>query len=156
MLAAATTSLFGKSSSLSAYTIHTTPTSTPSSSTLNLSSTPGQASRRKPLSVGLWKVLSGTHKTTGKDVSVWIFEKRTIDGVRGPQLKETVFETLRKEVRAGNSRSAIRRELTLVICIRTGTIFNQTTTPGSTANHRTTRRDPVRAHIRHRSHHWQP
>jgi SCY1-like protein 2 len=98
MLAAATTSLFGKSSSLSAYTIHTTPTSTPSSSTLNLASTQGQASRRKPLSVGLWKVLSGTHKTTGKDVSVWIFEKRVIDGVRSPQLKEIVLETLRKEV----------------------------------------------------------
>ena len=78
---------------------------------MNLSSTPGQASRRKPLSVGLWKVLSGTHKTTGKDVSVWIFEKRTIDGVRGPQLKETVFETLRKEVQAGNSSLAILYKL---------------------------------------------
>jgi SCY1-like protein 2 len=42
--------------------------------------------------------LSGTHKTTGKDVSVWIFEKRVIDGVRSQQLKETVLETLRKEV----------------------------------------------------------
>jgi hypothetical protein len=55
--------------------------------------------------VGLWKVLPATHKTTGKDVSVWVFEKRVLDGVKmdssgrsAGAAKDWVIEQLKKEV----------------------------------------------------------
>jgi SCY1-like protein 2 len=40
--------------------------------------------------------MSASHKTTGKDVSVWVFEKRVLDGLRSG--KEYVIEQLKKEV----------------------------------------------------------
>jgi SCY1-like protein 2 len=98
MLAVAS-NLFGKSSSLAAYNLHSAPS--PSSSSSNLPST---ASPRS-FNVGLWKVFGATHKTTSKEVSVWVFEKKIIDGVRmdgagrtTQQAKEWVLEQLRKEV----------------------------------------------------------
>lgn len=100
MLAVAS-NLFGKSSSLAAYTLHTaSPSATPSSSSSNLASTSG-SSAAKSFTVGLWKVVGATHKTTNKDVSVWIFEKRVLEGVRDARGKERVLEALRKEVRLG-------------------------------------------------------
>lgn len=54
--------------------------------------------------MGLWRVVGATHKTTGKDVSVWIFEKRALDGVKGSsgrgagEAKEWVIEQMKKEV----------------------------------------------------------
>ena len=108
MLAAAT-SLFGKSSSLSAYTLNSAAPS-PSSSSTNLPSNSSSAaqtgpSQSKPLNVGLWKVLGATHKTTGKDVSVWVFEKRILEAARGDstfrttaEAREYVMEQLKKEV----------------------------------------------------------
>ena len=108
MLAVAS-NLFGKSSSLSAYTLHTSAGSSPASSSANLPGT-AQTGSSKSVTVGLWKVLRATHKTTNKDVSVWIFEKKVLDGVRGEsrgmtalQAKEWVLEQLKKEVSAARA-----------------------------------------------------
>jgi hypothetical protein len=97
MLAVAS-GLFGKSSTLSAYTLHSsTPTASPSSSSTNLPSLAGSAS--KGFSVGLWRVVGATHKTTNKDVSVWVFEKKVLEGVRGAtQPREWALDQLKKEV----------------------------------------------------------
>jgi len=93
---AVASNLFGKSSSLSAYTLHTTLSPSPSSSSTNLPSTSAASSAStKALTIGLWKVVGATHKTTGKDVSVWVFEKRLLDGIKGS--KEWVLEQLKKE-----------------------------------------------------------
>lgn len=113
MLAVAS-NLFGKSSSLNAYTLHSaSSSSSPSASSSNLPSTAGSSSsalqngagKAKPFNVGLWRVLGATHKTTGKDVSVWVFEKKILDGIKGDssgrgagQSKEWVVEQLKKEV----------------------------------------------------------
>ena len=96
MLAVAS-NLFGKSSSLSAYTVHTAAPS-PASSSTNLASTSTAAT--KPFSVGLWRVIGATHKTTAKDVSVWVFEKKVLDGIKdgGGRGREWVLEQLKKEV----------------------------------------------------------
>jgi hypothetical protein len=106
------TSLFGKSSSLSAYTLHS-PSPSPASSSSHLPSSAGAGagsgvppgSHPKSFNVGLWKVLPATHKTTGKDVSVWVFEKRVLDGVKmdssgrsAGAAKDWVIEQLKKEV----------------------------------------------------------
>lgn len=96
-------SLFGKSSTLGAYTLHSVDPS-PSSSYANVhgvssgrsSPVPGKQ-RAAAFNVGLWKVVGATHKTTGKDVSVWVFEKRVLDGVRSG--RDWVIEQLKKEVR---------------------------------------------------------
>lgn len=100
-------SLFGKSSTLSAYTLHSTGPSPSSSSTAlpgigpsSGRSSPavpgGQQAHAKPFNAGLWKVLAATHKTTGKDVSVWVFEKKVLDGLRSG--RDYVVEQLKKEV----------------------------------------------------------
>jgi hypothetical protein len=153
MLAAATTSLFGgKSSSLSAYTIHSTPTSTPNTSTTNLPST-SSSSRRAPFQVGLWKVLSATHKTTGKDVSVWLFEKKIIEGIRSAQLKEVVLDTLKREVRRSITASDTITEADLYIL---GPIFVPLAASGLATDIRAARGIKIRTDIRHRSRHRQP
>lgn len=93
-------SLFGKSSTLSAYTLHSAAPS-PASSSTNLPGTgrssPAPGRHGKSFAVGLWKVVGATHKTTNKDVSVWVFEKRVLDGVRSG--RDWVVEQLKKEVR---------------------------------------------------------
>jgi hypothetical protein len=97
MLAVAS-NLFSKPTTLSAYTLHT-----PSSSSANLPSTSSSV-HAKPFNVGLWRVSGATHKTTGKDVSVWVFEKKVLDGIKGSngksavEGKEWVLERLKKEV----------------------------------------------------------
>lgn len=118
MLAVAS-NLFGKSSSLNAYTIHSADPS-PSSSSANLPSTAGASSSSsaqssgRTFNVGLWKVLGATHKTTGKDVSVWVFEKKILDGIKGDSAgrgaqfaKDWVVEHLKKEVSAVQDRSSL-------------------------------------------------
>jgi SCY1-like protein 2 len=91
-------SLFGKSSTLGAYTLHSAAPSPSSSSTHLPASGRSSPSRTRSFNVGLWKVVGATHKTTGKDVSVWVFEKRVLDGVRGG--REWVLEQLKKEAQA--------------------------------------------------------
>lgn len=103
MLAVAS-NLFGRSSSLSAYTLHASNPS-PNSSSTNLPSTSTSASpSAKSFNVGLWRVLGATHKTTGKDVSVWIFEKKMLDGIKGDgsgrtatASREWALEQIKKE-----------------------------------------------------------
>lgn len=99
MLAVAS-GLFGKSSTLSAYALHSsTPAASPASSSTNLPSTAANGAPSKGFNVGLWKVVGASHKTTNKDVSVWMFEKRMLDGVKGAsQTREWVVEQLKKEV----------------------------------------------------------
>ncbi|EJD53253.1 kinase-like protein [Auricularia subglabra TFB-10046 SS5] len=55
----------------------------------------------QPFSLGLWKVANAAHKTTGKRVSVWTFEKRSqeMDRLNGPA-KERVLEVLKAEASA--------------------------------------------------------
>lgn len=54
--------------------------------------------------MGLWRVVGATHKTTNKDVSVWMFDKRVVDGVKGSagrnagEAKEWVIDQMKKEV----------------------------------------------------------
>ncbi|KIR56109.1 SCY1 protein kinase [Cryptococcus gattii Ru294] len=105
---AAASNLFSKTSYLSAYTLNS-PTPSPSASAANLPSTsaPTPSSSisdcQKSFNVGLWKVTPATHKTTGKEVSVWIFEKRVLEGIKGGVGfggmggKEWVVEQLKKE-----------------------------------------------------------
>lgn len=96
---AAASSLFGKSSTLSAYTLKSTGPS-PNASSTNVA---GRASPApggpggKTFNVGLWKVIPATHKTTGKDVSVWVLEKRVLDGLRAGG-RDFAVEQLKKEV----------------------------------------------------------
>lgn len=50
--------------------------------------------------VGPWKVQPGSHKTTGKRVSVWSFDKRSPELEKmGPAGKERTLEVLKSEVR---------------------------------------------------------
>ncbi|WOO80983.1 Protein kinase domain-containing protein ppk32 [Vanrija pseudolonga] len=101
-------SLFGKSSTLSAYTLHSAGPSPSSSSTAlpgigpssgrSSPAVPGGPAHAKPFNAGLWKVLAATHKTTGKDVSVWVFEKKVLDGLRSG--RDYVVEQLKKEATA--------------------------------------------------------
>jgi hypothetical protein len=52
-----------------------------------------------PFKIGLWRVQSASHKTTGKRVSVWTFDKRGQDVDKlGPHSKERVVEILKSEV----------------------------------------------------------
>ncbi|WWC96791.1 hypothetical protein V866_003665 [Kwoniella sp. B9012] len=122
---AAASNLFTKSSYLSAYNVQASsssasagPSPNSSSSHLPLPSSPipgsssssstaaGTGAQVKSFNVGLWKVLGGSHKTTGKEVSVWIFEKRVLDGVKpsvsfgGMGGKDWVVEQLKKEASA--------------------------------------------------------
>lgn len=54
--------------------------------------------------MGLWRVVGATHKTTNKDVSVWMCEKKVLDGIKGAsQTREWAIEQLKKEVRTGLS-----------------------------------------------------
>ncbi|KAE8540149.1 hypothetical protein D1P53_004087 [Cryptococcus gattii VGV] len=105
---AAASNLFSKTSYLSAYTLNS-PTPSPSASATNLPSTSAPtpssliSDYQKSFNVGLWKVTPATHKTTGKEVSVWIFEKRVLEGIKGGVGfggmggKEWVVEQLKKE-----------------------------------------------------------
>ncbi|WWD18087.1 hypothetical protein CI109_102535 [Kwoniella shandongensis] len=111
---AVASNLFSKTSYLSAYNVHSTPSPSPSpsSSSTHLpnsngasssSSSTGVGGNTKPFNVGLWRVLPGTHKTTNKEVSIWIFEKKVLEGVKNGVLmegiggKEWVMEQLKKE-----------------------------------------------------------
>ncbi|WVO13150.1 hypothetical protein L204_100762 [Cryptococcus depauperatus] len=109
---AAASNLFNKSSYLSAYTVHSTPSPSPSSSSTNLpslsaslaiGSSSSSSGSDRAFNVGLWKILSATHKTTGKEVSVWIFEKKVLDGVKpsvqfgGVSGRDWVLQQLKKE-----------------------------------------------------------
>lgn len=99
---AAASSLFGKSSTLSAYTLKSSGPS-PNSSSTNVAGrqSPAPAAAGAPgaksFNVGLWKVIPATHKTTGKDVSVWVLEKRVLDGIRAGG-RDYAIEQLKKEV----------------------------------------------------------
>jgi SCY1-like protein 2 len=70
ILSAATTTLGylagAKSSALSAYVVHS-----------------GTSSEEKaePFRVGLWKVVRGRHRTTGRQVSIWTWDKRPGEAV---------------------------------------------------------------------------
>ncbi|WWC87998.1 uncharacterized protein L201_002900 [Kwoniella dendrophila CBS 6074] len=125
---AAASNLFNKSSYLSAYNINNSGSNSasPNSSSTHLpisssstapsspnpngsSSSLGPGSSAKSFNVGLWKVLSGSHKTTGKEISVWIFEKRILDSIKpsttyggsnGLNGREWVIEQLKKEASA--------------------------------------------------------
>lgn len=108
MFAAATsltTQIFSKPTSLSAYTLHSANgPSTSSSPAFGASSSSTASKASQGFAVGLWRVVGATHKTTGKDVSVWMFEKRVLDGVKGgsgrnaAEAKEWVVERMKKEV----------------------------------------------------------
>ncbi|KZV84068.1 kinase-like protein [Exidia glandulosa HHB12029] len=54
-----------------------------------------------PFHVGLWRVANAAHKTTGKRVSVWTFEKRSQEMDRlTPAAKERVVDVLKAEASA--------------------------------------------------------
>ena len=84
----------------------------PSSIISSRSGTPAQGSSSGPgalpapsntptFFVGPWKVQSGSHKTTNKRVSVWMFDKRNPELEKmGPAAKERTLEVLKSEVRA--------------------------------------------------------
>jgi SCY1-like protein 2 len=107
MFAAATsltTQIFSKPTSLSAYTLHSAAGPSSSSSPAFGASSSSTGQPPKGFVVGLWRVVGATHKTTGKDVSVWVFEKRALDGMRGNssrgagEAREWVTEQMKKEV----------------------------------------------------------
>ncbi|KIJ44257.1 hypothetical protein M422DRAFT_228299 [Sphaerobolus stellatus SS14] len=96
MLAVAS-SLFGRTNIAQSYVIGASAATTPSSS----SSTLPQASFTPTFHVGPWKVQCASHKTTGKRVSVWSFDKRSQELERvGPTARERVLEVLKAEAGA--------------------------------------------------------
>lgn len=100
--------LLAKPTSLSSYTLHSAGPSPAASPAIGSSSngTSAAAQTSKGFIVGLWRVVGATHKTTNKDVSVWMFDKRVLDGIKSDssgrpaaQAREWVVEQLKKEVR---------------------------------------------------------
>ena len=52
-----------------------------------------------PFQAGPWNIQAAQHKTNGKRVSVWTFEKRSAEMDRlGQQARDTVLEALKAEV----------------------------------------------------------
>lgn len=92
---AAATSLFGARSNISqAYTVVAPGQQLPPPANGLPAPPPAPA-----FHVGLWRVANAAHKTTGKRVSVWTFEKRSqeIDRLT-PPARERVLEVLKAEV----------------------------------------------------------
>lgn len=140
-------SLFGKSSTLGAYTLHSADPS-PSSSYANLHGVASGRSSPAPkrtssFNVGLWKVVGATHKTTNKDVSVWVFEKRVLDGVRNG--RDWVIEQLKKEVRQARADGRVQRS-----ALMEGDCAVALAAPRHFAHGRAAGGDTSRAHVRHR------
>ncbi|KAJ9096785.1 hypothetical protein QFC21_005056 [Naganishia friedmannii] len=92
-LAGAATAAAGKPSSLSAYTINTT-SDGGGSSTTGASVTVNQREDRG-FTVGLWKVLRATHKTTKRPVSIWTYDRRSSSSSSAGE--HQVVEALKKE-----------------------------------------------------------
>ena len=99
--------LLAKPTSLSSYSLHSAAPSPAGSPAIGSSSngTSVAGATSKGFVVGLWRVVGATHKTTSKDVSVWIFDKRVLDGIKGDSsgrsavnAREWVVEQLKKEV----------------------------------------------------------
>lgn len=77
------------------------------------------AAQRKPFGVGLWRILPASHKTTGKEVSVWVFEKKLLDGVKSDSsgrpaaaARDCILEQLKKEVRFAEQTYRLIPQLT--------------------------------------------
>ncbi|KZO99308.1 kinase-like protein [Calocera viscosa TUFC12733] len=85
---AAASSLFRGTAIAQNYAINT-----PASSSSNVSAA---ATLPPPFTVGPWKVQAATHKVNGKQVSVWSFEKRSVDKM-GAAGKERLIEVLKHE-----------------------------------------------------------
>ncbi|KIP09254.1 hypothetical protein PHLGIDRAFT_29115, partial [Phlebiopsis gigantea 11061_1 CR5-6] len=99
MLAAAS-SFFGRTNISQNYTfgsssiISRTGTPTPSSSATSLPA----VAHSPPFNAGPWRVQSGTHKVTGKRVSIWSAEKRGPEMEKmGPASRERYIEVLKTE-----------------------------------------------------------
>lgn len=94
---AAASSFFSRSNILQNYNVGTAPRSpTPSSSTAGALPTTAHV---PPFQVGLWRVQSAQHKTTGKRVSVWTCDKRAGELDRlTPAARDNVMEVLKAEV----------------------------------------------------------
>jgi SCY1-like protein 2 len=102
-----TTQIFSKPTSLSAYTLHSAngPAASSASPAFGASSSSSSTSQAsKAFTVGLWRVVGATHKTTGKEVSVWMFEKRVLEGIKGSagrgvaEAREWIIDQMKKEV----------------------------------------------------------
>ena len=48
---------------------------------------------------GLWTIQRGTHKSSGKAVSIWTFDKGNLAGAKGRAKLDKTIEVLKKEVR---------------------------------------------------------
>ncbi|KAF9492229.1 kinase-like protein [Pleurotus eryngii] len=99
---AAATSFFARTAVSQSYNIGGPSTgsrsSTPGPSGVS-SSTPAAFS--PPITVGLWKVQSASHKVTNKRVSVWSFDKRGPEMERlSPSAKDRTLEVLKAEASA--------------------------------------------------------
>ncbi|KAJ8699577.1 Protein kinase domain-containing protein ppk32 [Pleurotus ostreatus] len=99
---AAATSFFARTAISQSYNIG-------GPSTGSRSSTPGPSSVSPstpaafspPITVGLWKVQSASHKVTNKRVSVWSFDKRGPEMERlSPSAKDRTLEVLKAEASA--------------------------------------------------------
>lgn len=105
MLAAATSaaSAFFKVSAISQnYILTSTNTASYASGSSSRSASPAlPQSNSSPFTVGLWRVQEAVHKTNGKRVSVWSFDKKNsaLDRLGAPA-KERVIQVLKLEVGA--------------------------------------------------------
>jgi hypothetical protein len=102
MLAAATTTLGylagAKSSALSAYIIQ----GSSSSATSN-------EGRAEPFRVGLWKVVRARHRTTGRQVSVWSWDKRPVEAVEAMKKEVSLDHGCWRETRDTKELQASRQ-----------------------------------------------
>ena len=62
------------------------------------------ASPAAPFSVGLWRIQEAVHKSNGKKVSIWTFDKRggEMERLSQPSARERVMEVLKSEVSIHN------------------------------------------------------
>lgn len=103
MLAAATSaaSAFFKVSAISQnYTLSNANTTSIASGSSSRSASPAPPqSNSVPFSMGLWRVQEAVHKTNGKRVSVWTFDKKNsaLDKLGAPA-KDRVMQVLKAEV----------------------------------------------------------
>lgn len=108
---AAATSFFARTAISQSYNIGASAGASPGNGSRSSTPGPGGSTAPTPAStippataqvpVGLWKVQAASHKTTGKRVSVWTFDKRGPDVERlGPMAKERTLEVLKAEVGA--------------------------------------------------------
>lgn len=166
-LFSAATALLGKSSPLANYIVSDPSSSSSSGAGSSASTSPAGSSSSsdpQPFAVGLWRVVPARHRTTGQAVSVWVCEKRVLDGVRDAGRRAWVVEQMKKEVRDATSSDRKKGLMILLksLCwplayrspthsLASGLLPHTPPPPTPPAHHRAPRGDPPRTNMGERA-----